>query len=227
VHGATVSHERSTVMRNLLFGTALASVALMGTWGSTQQAAKWASFLSPNGTAANLIEYVVISTALGAILFSVLAPLVADRLGRRLTYFILCLLALIAAVIFFQSNGSFEGTEIPTRVFVTAFFLGGLTATFYGFFPLYFPELFPTSVRATGQGFCFNFGRIIAAIGSLQFVNLLALFGSGKALALEGDAKRLMQLQIEANAFTTLSCIYLIGMIIVWFAPETKGHQLK
>lgn len=229
VHGSAKvnSPERSTVMRNLLFGTALASVALMGTWGSTQQAAKWASFLSPNGTAANLIEYVVISTALGAILFSVIAPLVADRLGRRLTYFILCLLAMISAVIFFQTNSSFEGTEVPTRVFVTAFLLGGLTATFYGFFPLYFPELFPTSVRATGQGFCFNFGRIIAAIGSLQFVNLMALFGSGKALALEGEAKRLMQLQIEANAFTTLSCIYLVGMIIVWFAPETKGQTLR
>jgi hypothetical protein len=36
-----------------------------------------------------------------------------------------------------------------------------------------------------------------------------------------------MQLQIEANAFTTLSCIYLVGMIIVWFAPETKGQTLR
>lgn len=225
--GRFESGERSTVMRNLLFGTALASVALMGTWGSTQQAAKWASFLSPQGTAANLIEYVVISTALGAIVFSMIAPLIADRLGRRVTYFLLCLVALTAAVVFFQTNRSFEGTEVPVRIFVTAFFLGGLTSSFYGYFPLYFPELFPTSVRATGQGFCFNFGRIIAAIGSLQFVNLMALFGSGKTLELEGEARRLMQLQVEANAFTMLSCIYVVGMILVWFAPETKGHQLR
>ena len=225
--GKFESGERSTVMRNLLFGTALASVALMGTWGSTQQAAKWASFLSPQGTAANLIEYVVISTALGAIVFSMIAPLIADRLGRRVTYFLLCLVALTAAIVFFQTNRSFEGTEVPVRIFVTAFFLGGLTSSFYGYFPLYFPELFPTSVRATGQGFCFNFGRIIAAIGSLQFVNLMSLFGSGKALELEGEARRLMQLQVEANAFTMLSCIYVVGMILVWFAPETKGHQLR
>lgn len=225
--GTTDPKQRSTVMRNLLFGTALASVALMGTWGSTQQAAKWASFLSPDGTAANLIEYVVISTALGAIVFSIIAPLVADVLGRRITYFLLCVLGLSAALVFFQTNHSFEGSEVPTRFFVTAFLLGGLTSSFYGFFPLYFPELFPTSVRATGQGFCFNFGRIIAAIGSLQFVNLMAFFGSGKVLELEGEARRLMQLQVEANAFSVLSCIYLVGMVLVWFAPETKGHTLR
>jgi hypothetical protein len=69
---------------------------------------------------------------------------------------------------------------MPTWLMTSAFLLGGLTASFYGFFPLYFPELFPTSVRATGQGFCFNFGRLIAAIGSLQFVNLMSLFGSEK-----------------------------------------------
>ena len=41
-------------------------------------------------------------------------------------------------------------------------------ASFYGWLPLYLPELFPTRVRATGQGFGFNFGRILAAVGVLQ-----------------------------------------------------------
>ncbi len=44
------------------------------------------------------------------------------------------------------------------------FALGAFGA--WGFFPLYFPELFPTAVRATGQGFSFNFGRIVAAVES-------------------------------------------------------------
>jgi len=225
--GKTNAAERSTVMRNLLIGAGLASVTLMGTWGSTQQAAKWASFLSPQGAGSNVIEYTVIATALGAIVIALIAPLVADRLGRRVTFFVLCILALASALVFFQGNPSYTSDGVPTRLMVTAFFLGGLTASFYGFFPLYFPELFPTSVRATGQGFCFNFGRIIAAIGSLQFVNLMRMFGSEKAEALEGEARRLMQLQIEANAFSVLSCIYLVGMVLIWFAPETKGQTLK
>jgi hypothetical protein len=36
-----------------------------------------------------------------------------------------------------------------------------------------------------------------------------------------------MQFQIEANAFSVLSCVYIIGMVIIWFAPETKGKALQ
>lgn len=219
--------DRNTIMRNLMLGAALAAVALMGTWGSAQQAAKWASFLSPDGVKSSIIEYIVICTAVGAILVTIIAPLVADKLGRRVTYFMLCVLALGSAVLFFKTNHSYEGSNSPAWLLISATLLGGLTASFYGFFPLYFPELFPTSIRATGQGFCFNFGRLIAAIGSLQFVNLMSFFGSEKVLQLEGDAKRVMQLQVEANAFTMLSCVYIIGMVIIWFAPETKGKSLS
>ena len=225
--GTVLAADRAAIMRNLFIGAGLAAVALMGTWGSAQQAAKWASFLSPLGAQSNIIEYVVIATALGAILVTLLTPLVADKLGRRVTYTLLCVLALGSALVFFKTNHSYEGAGMPVWLVVSAFLLGGLTASFYGFFPLYFPELFPTSVRATGQGFCFNFGRLIAAIGSLQFVNLMAFFGSGKVEQLEGDAKRIMQFQVEANAFSVLSCVYLIGMVIIWFAPETKGKALQ
>ena len=226
VGGSVLAADRAIIMRNLLVGAGLAAVALMGTWGSVQQAAKWASFLSPEGTKSNIIEYVVIATALGAILVTILAPLVADKLGRRVTYLLLCVLALGSAIVFFKMNHSYTGNGMPLWLMTTAFLLGGLTASFYGFFPLYFPELFPTSVRATGQGFCFNFGRLIAAIGSLQFVNLMGFFGSDKVLELEGEARRLAQLSVEANAFSLLSCVYILGMILIWFAPETKGKTL-
>ena len=224
--GSVQAADRAVIMRNLLIGAGLAAVALMGTWGSAQQAAKWSSFLSADGTKSSIIEYVVIATALGAILVTIIAPLIADKLGRRVTYFMLCVAALGSAIVFFKTNGSYSGSTVPSSLLVSAFLLGGLTASFYGFFPLYFPELFPTSVRATGQGFCFNFGRLIAAIGSLQFVNLMSMFGSEKVVQLEGDARRLMQLHVEANAFSVLSCVYVVGMVLIWFAPETKGKKL-
>ena len=50
-----------------------------------------------------------------------------------------------------------------------------MTASFYGWLPLYLPELFPTRIRATGQGFAFNFGRVLAAVGALQSGQLLNL----------------------------------------------------
>lgn len=209
--------DRSTIMSNLLLGAGLAAVALLGTWGSAQQAARWASDLAPKGSTLPIIDYVVIATALGAILATLITPLVADKLGRRVTYTLLCAASLAASVGFFRINVPFVGTAIPSSLIVTSFLLGGITASFYGFFPLYFPELFPTSVRATGQGFCFNFGRLIAAIGALQLGNLMTLFNGANVTAL----------QSAANAYSVLSCIYLVGMVLVWFAPETKGRSLQ
>ena len=215
--GSTLTADRSIIMRNLFIGAGLAAVALLGTWGSAQQAARWASDLAPKGSTLPVIDYVVISTALGAILATLITPFIADKLGRRVTYTILCAAALAASLGFFRINVPFVGDAVPTSLIATAFLLGGITASFYGFFPLYFPELFPTSVRATGQGFCFNFGRLIAAIGALQLGNLMLLFNGEKVTAV----------QSAANAYSVLSCIYLVGMVLVWFAPETKGRSLQ
>lgn len=215
--GSTLTADRSVIMRNLFIGAGLAAVALLGTWGSAQQAARWASDLAPKGSTLPVIDFVVISTALGAILATLITPFIADKLGRRVTYTLLCAAALAASLGFFRINVPFIGDSIPTTLITTAFLLGGITASFYGFFPLYFPELFPTSVRATGQGFCFNFGRLIAAIGALQLGNLTAMFKT--------DAVTVVQ--SAANAYSVLSCIYLVGMVLVWFAPETKGRTLQ
>jgi hypothetical protein len=83
------------------------------------------------------------------------------------------------------------------------------TASFYGWFPLYLPELFPTRVRATGQGLSYNFGRLFAAAGALTQGALVASFGGSYA---------------QAGAVVTL--IYFVGMVLIWFAPETKGKPL-
>ncbi|WP_397383516.1 MFS transporter [Prosthecobacter sp.] len=215
--GSTLTADRSVIMRNLFIGAGLAAVALLGTWGSAQQAARWASDLAPNGSTLPVIDFVVISTALGAIIATLITPFIADKLGRRVTYTLLCAAALAASLGFFRFNVPFIGNEIPSTLITTAFLLGGITASFYGFFPLYFPELFPTSVRATGQGFCFNFGRLIAAIGALQLGNLTAMFKTDTVTVV----------QSAANAYSVLSCIYLVGMVLVWFAPETKGRTLQ
>ncbi|WP_395746790.1 MFS transporter [Prosthecobacter sp.] len=214
--GSTQAADRSTIMRNLLTGAGLAAVALLGTWGSAQQAARWASGLAPKDSPLPIIDYIVIATALGAILVTLITPFIADKLGRRVTYTLLCVTALASALAFFQLNKPFQGDHTPGSLIITAFLLGGITASFYGFFPLYFPELFPTSVRATGQGFCFNFGRLIAAVGALQLGNLTKFFGG----AAGGQ-------HAEAHAFSVLSCIYVVGMVLVWFAPETKGKSLQ
>lgn len=195
---------RAKVMRHLALGGLIAGVALLGTWGAAQQAPKWSTEIPANGCLFPK-ELTQIWTSLGAIIMTLITPLIGDLLGRRMSYTLACVVAMASALLFYQTNGA----GIGTWFFVTAFLMGGMTASFYGFFPLYLPELFPTSVRATGQGFCFNVGRVIAAVGGLQIANLVASFGTA------------------ANAYSVLCCIYLVGMIVVWFAPETKGQALS
>jgi len=87
--------------------------------------------------------------------------------------------------------------------------VGGTTTAFYGWFPLYLPELFPTRVRATGQGVSYNSGRILAAVGALTQGKLVSFYGGSYA---------------KAGAVITL--VYLFGLVLIWFAPETKGKPL-
>ena len=104
----------------------------------------------------------------GAIIGTIAGALMGDWLGRRLAYFLLCLASLGSSLFFFQWN-----THYGPAFLASVFLAGGLTASFYGWLPLYLPELFRTGVRATGQGFSFNFGRILAAIGVLQIGYLM------------------------------------------------------
>jgi MFS family permease len=140
----------------------------------------------------------------GAIVGTLLAPLIGARFGRRPAYFLLCLSSLVVCAITFRTIQHYSDLFLAWT-----FVMSLTTASFYGWFPLYLPELFPTRVRATGQGLSFNFGRIFAAVGALTQGHLVATFGGSYA---------------KAGAIVTL--IYLLGMVLIWFAPETKGKPL-
>ena len=189
----------------MLLAACLSGVALLGTWGTVQQAPPWSgSLLEAPASAASQVQ---IWSALGAVVGTILAALVADLLGRRVTYSLLCLGSLGIIPALFLGSETFN-----VRFLAVVFLAGAITAAFYGWLPLYLPELFRTRVRATGQGFGFNFGRVIAAIGVLQLGNLKA------TLAPSGWT--------DAQVYSVLACIYLVGMVLIWLAPETKGKPL-
>ena len=195
--------DRRTIYRMLL-GACLSGVALLGTWGSIQWAPTWADHLT-EGRVADAKAYTQIFMGLGAIIGTIAAALIGEWLGRRITYSLLCLGSLASALVFFQLNEEYNWWFLAS-----VFLAGGITASFYGWLPLYLPELFATRVRATGQGFAFNFGRILAAMGALQAGILMnEVFG--------GD---------YARACSLMSLIYLVGLVIIWFGPETKAQPL-
>jgi MFS transporter, SHS family, sialic acid transporter len=203
IAGSLRSQSEAEVLRRMLLGAALAGVALLGTWGAIQWAPRWAVQLQPDPSA-HAKEYTQIASAFGAIVATVLTALAAEKFGRRVTFTVLCLGSIASALLLYQGNDEF-GADF---LFCT-FLAGAFTAAFYGWFPLYLPELFPTAVRATGQGFSYNFGRILAAIGGLQTATLMGMFGGS-----------------FPKAGSVLTVIYLIGVFVVWLGPETKGKPL-
>lgn len=147
---------------------------------------------------------VQIILAVGAIIGCYVAAILAGVWGRRPVYFLLCLLSLASCIYLFRYLTLADALFYPVCGVVCA-----VSAAFYGWLPLYLPELFPTRVRATGQGLSFNFGRILAAAGSLQMGQLVQMLGGN-----------------YADAGATITLIYVLGMVLIWFTPETKGKPL-
>jgi MFS family permease len=216
--GQLTPNDRKRYLKRMILGACLAGIPLLGTWGSFQWAPKWAIALAnslPADTGPYYAkEYVQITAALGAILATILAALAGGAIGRRPTYAILCIGSFASLVYLYVANDAY-GPKLLVSVFVA----GGVTAAFYGWFPLYFPELFPTSIRATSQGFAFNFGRVLSAIGSLQTAVLTAYFA-------QGIAPDRVEIVAFPRAGAMLAGIYLIGVALVWLGPETKGLPL-
>ncbi len=86
---------------------------------------------------------------------------------------------------------------------------GFLTLAIHAGYAIYFPELFPTSLRATGASFCFNGGRILA---------VAVLIFSGWLKAQPGMDLRW--------AMTLLGSLFLVGVGLMFFLPETNRQEL-
>lgn len=189
--------------KTTVLAIALASVALIGTWGSVQWLPLWADKLIGHELpAVKGITMFILSV--GAIVGCFIGPWIGHRMGRRPAYFILCLASLISCGVLFRAVTSFGPAFIGGT-----FVVGAFTAAFYGWLPLYLPELFPTRARATGQGLSYNAGRLLAAVGAITQGQLVSYFHGS-----------------YARAGAVLTLIYLVGMLLVWLGKETKGQPL-
>ena len=96
--------------------------------------------------------------AIGAAIGSFLGAPLAAWIGRRLSYFLISLGATVLTWAMFLLTAPLEPSFLPIV------FAQGLVATlFFGWLPLYLPELFPVEVRATGAGVSMNIGRFVTA----------------------------------------------------------------
>jgi len=194
---------RPPLLRRTIIGIFLGMIPLLGNWGGANWLVPWAGAV---GGAADpfLKSHIQTIRSTGAALGSLIGGWLASFLGRRTTYFLISLMSLGSSIyLFWYLEPGMPGFLLWT------FVLGFFGTVFFGWLPLYLPELFPTRVRATGSGVTFNFGRIATAAGVLGAGQLMLRF--------HGDYARVGQLT---------SLIYVAGLVIVFFAPDTSKHRL-
>lgn len=162
--------------------------------------------LDRSGTLALIESWKFTATAyfnLGGLVGTLLTIPVAQHMGRRpmfALYFGASALAIFA---------TFSG-YLPAEASLTLYFAIGVTVFgIFGSFTYYLPELFPTRLRATGSGFCYNVGRIVAAGGPF-LVGAIAAQGGSSAVQI----------------LFWVGVIPLVGVLLMPWVVETRGRAL-
>ena len=192
-----------------LWGAVLAMIGLATFWGVVVAGQDLTTLLlnrmgDPNADSQGKIAFGFIQTAGAGVGMLAFGPL-SSRYGRRKTFAMMhvgaFLMTIVVCTVPFQWN-SYVAMLCLLPIF--GFFAQGIHAGY----ALYFPELFPTHLRATGAGFCFNTGRIMAA---------------PVLIWLSAELKRALDLRV---AVVLLSTLFLVGLFVLPRLPETNGQEL-
>jgi MFS family permease len=195
---------RPPLLKVTLLGILLGAVPLMGNWGAINWMVPWAKTLQESAGNDGLSALTQWSKSSGAAIGSLFGGWLASLFGRRATYFVVSLLSLASSYYVFHYLTPLDSSFLPWV------FVNGLVGTIYfGWLPLYLPELFPTHVRATGTGITFNWGRILTAVG--------VLMGGQLVKAFDGDYAQVGQ---------RTCLVYALGMLVICFAPDTSQKKL-
>lgn len=145
----------------------------------------------------------------GAFLGMFAYAVLSQKIGRRPA------LGLFFILAFASVQAAFWNIRDETSAYVLAFFMGFCTLAPFSAFAIYFPELFPTRLRATGIGVCYNCARILAAGAPILLGNLAIQFSK--------PDDPTFGFRMAAGV---VASVYTFGLIGLIFAPETKGKPL-
>ena len=190
--------------RRTILATIVAASVLVAYWGVTSwlpallatRIEQGGGGLSVTKAAASLIVLQV-----GAFLGYISFGWIADRMGRRPAFTLFMIAATIVVPLFaFRANS-------PVAVLILGPLVGYFAHGYFSLFGAMLAELFPTRIRASAQGFCYNAGRLVSA---------LAPFAIGAAATRHGLG---FSISLAAIGFA-------LGAVLIWLLPETKGTEL-
>jgi hypothetical protein len=149
----------------------------------------------------------MLGAAAGMTLFTRIAAM-----GRKLAFGLGFSAALVVTFLVYWKMSS------PMDAYWMMPLMGMAQLSVFAGFAIYLPELFPSKLRSTGTSFCYNLGRFAAAAGSFYSAKLTVdVYGGFKAV----DPSLPLR-----YAAMTMCAIFLVALITLPFAPETKGMPL-
>lgn len=192
------------LLRRTVIATLLASSVLIAYWGIvTWLPGFLASPVSEGGAGLTITKSArwIVLLQIGAFIGYITFGWIADRIGRR-PAFTLFMIGATAVVPLFA---------FTARSTLTLLAIGPLVGYFaHGYFSVFgamLAELFPTNIRASAQGFCYNAGRLASAAAPVIIGSAAPRYGLGAALAAD-------------------AVFFALGGVLIWLLPETRGREL-
>jgi len=195
---------RPAVLRNAGAATILTTCVLFAYWGLfTWVPAYLASPVAQGGAGMGVVRSTewIVPMQVGAFLGYVLFGVLADRFGRRPVFALFVLGAAVAVPVYGRA------ALHPGVLMALGPLVGFLGHGYFSVFGALLAELFPSRIRATAQGFCYNFGRAVSALAPFVIGALADRHGIGSALALT-------------------SAFFVASGFLILLLPETRGESL-
>lgn len=191
--------------RRVILGSLLSFSTMIGWWAISTWLPTYAQELAKAEGYANLAYWASIAGLLynaGAIVGYTLSGFLADAIGRRAYLVLMFAGSLLLTPVTYLWVHSLSAFLLV--VAVNGFF----TLAQYSWFAVYLPELFTSTVRSTAIGFVFNASRLVAWLGPLTAGGLIQYFGG------------------IPKAAVVFGFVYLLGLVVAPFMPETRGQPL-
>jgi sugar phosphate permease len=187
-----------------ILGSLMSLTTTLGWWGISTWVPGYVSSIAAQsgGNAASWASGAGMIYNVGAIAGYIAFGFLADRYGRKpatILYFAASLV--LTPVLFLWTH--------DLRLVVVVLIINGFfTLGQYTWMPVWLPELYPTHLRATGAAFVFNAARFVAFLGPLLAGTIISAFGG------------------YGMAATVVGLIYILGLVVAPFCPETRGTSL-
>lgn len=195
---------RSPLGARTAAAVALSTAVMFGYWGLfTWLPSFLASPIEKGGAGLGLVKSTawIIPMQIGAFLGYLSFGFISDKLGRRPSVFLFLTAAAIVVPIYGMMARS------PNVLMVLGPLVGFFGHGYFSVFGALLAELFPTELRGTSQGFCYNAGRAMSALAPTTIGVLATTMGLGTALMIT-------------------SAFFLTGAGLIFLLPETRGHRL-